>query len=91
MCASRLVEEHRQADKAMTLNRGRNRKGPDNRDCTTPQHDLCRGHIRKVTRSRDVATTPLVSSTKLQVKIKHGMVLDNENKTTFHMEIFVIC
>ena len=57
MCHRR--SQHRQANKTMTLHRRRNRKAPRIRDCTTPRHHLCRGHIRKVTRGRDSATAPV--------------------------------
>ena len=59
LCATNVVEEHCQADHTTTLHRRRNRKAPHNRDCTTPQHHLCRGYIRKVARGRDDATAPM--------------------------------
>uniref|UniRef100_A0A8R7K468 Uncharacterized protein n=1 Tax=Triticum urartu TaxID=4572 RepID=A0A8R7K468_TRIUA len=59
LCATSVVEGHRQADQTTTLHHRRNRKAPHNRDRTTPRHHLCRGYIRKVARGRDDATAPM--------------------------------
>lgn len=54
-----MIERHWPADQAKTLHHRRNRKASRIRECTTPQHHLCRGCIRKVTRGRDDATAPM--------------------------------